>query len=203
MDPEKRQLRDEYKSLTGKVANGFWTVEILKAEIAKLKPREEFLAPDSAIAEESAEAQSEYNTQKYLELPPPVIEHLKQTFGSWLNYFEIGQEYKQDFGGYGMYIKVPKEFSTEWKSEMRVVYDNVTRSVKRDDEGKDVMVTVITPDVRWKSLKDIADTNKWISLVKEHIIKNAYNKGIQLPNTNAPLDETRKTLDDYKASLHK
>lgn len=140
---------------------------------------------------------------KYKQLPPPIVAHLELTFGDWLNHFDIGQEYKQDFGGYGIYIVVPERFSTAWVREKRVKYDNRTRKEMVDEKGNTVMQDIVHPDTRWKNLKDIDDVKKWINLVKENIINTAYQKGIQLPSTMAKLDETKQTRDEYVKSLHK
>ena len=135
-----------------------------------------------------------YNFKKYLELPQPLREHLENVFGNWLNYIEVGQEWRNDFGGYGLYIKVPKEYSTEWEEVTTPVYDNTTR--KAVGEKK-----VIVPDVRWKPIKDIMEVKSWIDLVKGHIMTHAYKKGIRLPNTNTGIDMTKATLDQYQTAI--
>ncbi len=137
---------------------------------------------------------AEYRHDLYRQLPQPIVEHLEMTFGNWLNYFEIGQEWKEDFGGYGMYIKVPREYSTEWKEFTTIVHDNATR--KAIGEKKEIL-----PDVRWKPIKEVAEVKGWIDLVKQHIMNNAHQKGIRLPNTNTGIDETKATFDQYQASI--
>src|SRR3990167_352915 len=131
----------------------------------------------------------------YKQLPPPVVKHLEQTFGNWLNYMEVGQEYREDFGGYALYIKVPKEFSTEWKKATYDIYDNTTRTRIGTKE-------VEIADERWVTLKDTTEAIKYINKVKEHIITNAYRKGIRLPNTATGIDETKQTFEDYKQALN-
>jgi hypothetical protein len=140
--------------------------------------------------------------QRYKELPPPIVKHLEQVFGDWLNHFDVWMEYKKDFGGYGIYIKVPERFSTEWHREKRVQYDNITRKPIVGTDGKQVVKEVVFEDIRSKNLRDIEEAKKWINLVKEHIITHAYQKGIHLPSTNAKLDETKATLDEYTKALH-
>ena len=131
---------------------------------------------------------------KYKALPPPIVEHLEKTFGNWLNYFDIGQVYKQDFGGYGIYITVPKQFSTEWTTATVTIYDNDNRTKLREE-------TVDVPDTRWKSLVDLAKAKAWINLVKNNVITNAYRKGLRLPSTNTGLDETKQTMEEYQKSI--
>ena len=135
-----------------------------------------------------------YNFSKYKELPPPIIQHLELTFGNWLKYMEVGQEWREDFGGYALYIKVPKEYSTEWKKTTVDTYDNTTFKRKEAKETEQ-------PDIRWKSLLDLSEARSWINLVKDNLIKAAYRKGIRLPNTGTGADETRQTLSDYQKSI--
>ena len=136
----------------------------------------------------------QYNTEKYKELPQPIIDHLKITFGNWLNYFEIGQEWKEDFGGYGIYIKVPEHFSAGWQRVDAPVYDDAQMKMV-------AMKKLVVPDIRWKPLRDMADAKGWINLVKKHVIDTAYQKGIRLPSTNTGLDETRQTKEQYEAAI--
>lgn len=135
-----------------------------------------------------------FNTTKYTELPPVIIDHLKIVFGNWLNHFEVGQQWRNDYGGYGMYIKVPEQFSTEWKKVQAPIYDNLTMRLVGQK-------TEIIQDIRWKPLKDMADVVKWIDQVKHNLIDNAYRKGIRLPSTNTGLDETRLTRDQYESAI--
>lgn len=135
-----------------------------------------------------------YNTKKWEELPPPIKEHLKMNFGSWLNYFEIGQEWKKDHGGFSIYIKIPKEFSTEWKTVKNPIYDNQTMKMTGQ-------VDKVIEDIRSKPLRDMAEVVKWLIIVKRNIIENAYRKGIRLPTTNTPVDETKQSYDEYRKSL--
>jgi hypothetical protein len=107
---------------------------------------------------------------------------------------EVGQEWRDDFGGYGLYIKVPREYSTEWQEVSTAIYDNTTRKATGEK-------TIITPDVRWKPIKDIAEVKAWIDLVKGHIITNAYKRGIRLPNTNTGIDMTKATLEQYETAV--
>ena len=131
---------------------------------------------------------------KYKLLPPPMVDHLEKTFGNWLKYFEVGQEYRNDFGGYAMYIKVPKEYSTEWKEIRTMKYDNETRRPLGE-------FTEVIPDVRYVSLKDLSKAIQYVNLVKHHIIENAYRKGIRLPTTNVGIDETRMTKEQYETAV--
>ena len=133
---------------------------------------------------------------KYKLLPPPIVEHLEKTYGNWLNLFDIGQVYKEDFGGYGIYITVPKQFSTEWKEGTVVLYGEGEDFKKKLGEKK-----VEIPDTRWKSLVDLSKAKKWLDLVKNNIITSAYRKGIPLPSTNTGLDETKQTFDEYKKAI--
>ena len=131
----------------------------------------------------------------YKQLPPPIVTALEQIFGDWLKHFDVWQEWKRDFGGYGLFIRVPRQYSTEWHEEQVPIYDNATRT-------QTGLKTIVKEDIRCKSLRDFADAINWLKKVKEHIITKAYSKGIQLPNTNSPLDETRQTLEDYTKALH-
>jgi len=140
------------------------------------------------------EPKPEYDINKYKQLPVSIIDHLKITFGNWLNYFEIGQEWKEDFGGYGLYIKVPRQFSTEWKEVEAPRYDNATMKMVGTDKKA-------IEDIRWKPLKDMADAKKWIDLVKKHIIDHAFQKGLQLPSTNVGYDEHKLTKDQYESLI--
>jgi len=193
MKEDRQALREQYKALTGKNAFNGWSVEELKERIKKYSPEQ---------AKELEKIRENPNYTKYKELPPPVVEHLEKTFGAWLNYMEVGMEWKKAFGGYAMYIKVPKEFSTEWRTQKIARYDNKTMRQAKDEEGNPVMVEVTTPDIRWKSLRDHAEAISWINLVKENILKKAYSAGLQLPNTNTKLDDTKQTLEEYKKATH-
>lgn len=157
--------------------------------VLKEEPIKETTPVRTIEAEEPA-----YNTDSWKELPPPIIDHLKLTYGNWLNHFEIGQKWKEDFGGYAMYIRIPERFSTEWKRTQTPIYDNKTRSIVGDKK-------VVIEDIRWRSLKDLAQTITWLDKVKKHVIDSAYRKGIQLPNTNIGLSETEKTYDDYNRAI--
>ena len=152
--------------------------------------------------EQPKELKEKVNYFQYKELPPPIVDHLEKNFGNWLNFMEIGQEWKEDFGGYGLFIKVPQEFSTEWKTEQRTKYSNKTRKPMLDKDGNTKTERFVIPDVRWKSLNDLSKAVQWLILVKEHIIKNAYKKGLSLPNTNTQLEKTTQTLEDYKKATH-
>ena len=139
----------------------------------------------------------------YKELPPPIVECLEKTFGNWLNEgFEVGQKYREDFGGYAMFIKVPEKYSTEWKRDTTLRYDNTTRRPLTDKDGNQVRFSVVTPDERWKGLNDIQACIKWIVLVKEHIITNAFKKGIMLPSTHTPMPAEKGTLEEYKKAVN-
>jgi len=194
MDEERKVLREQWKDLSGKNAFPGWSVEELKAKIEAYDPEQ---------AKELQLTREKPNYHKYRELPPPIKEHLERTFGAWLDHMEIGQEWKKDFGGYAIYIKVPEKFSTEWKRSKQTQYDNAIRGVKVDKEGKPVMKDILVEDIRWKSLVNLAETIKWLNLVKENIINKAYSAGIQLPNTATALDETKQTAEAYKQSIHK
>ncbi len=135
-----------------------------------------------------------YDNTKYLQLPAPLIEHLKMVFGAWLEFFEIGQEWREDFGGHAIYIKVPQQFSTEWKTVEAPQYDNST--LRMVGTKKETM-----QDIRWKSLRDVSEAKRWLDLVKRHIIDHAYQKGIRLPSTNTGYDETRMTKEQYESAI--
>lgn len=131
---------------------------------------------------------------KYKELPPPIVEHLQRTWANWLNHFEIGQEFKQDFGGYGMYVIVPPQYSVEHEIVQWPVYDNKTRT-------QTGFKPVEMKDIRWKSLKDLVDAKKWLDQVREKIIRDAFNAGKQLPNIGVKIEQGQKTIEDYKREL--
>ena len=140
----------------------------------------------------------------YKKLPKPIVEHLENTWGNWLNYFEVGQtEWKKDYGGYAIYIKVPERFSTGWYREKRVEYDNVTRAPKVDEEGNQVSKIIVHEDVRVKPLTVPVDEVKtWIDQVKKHIIDKAHQKGLKLPNTQTEYYE-ELNREEYEKALHK
>lgn len=131
---------------------------------------------------------------KYKMLPPPVVQHLERTWGDWVNHFEIGHEYREDFGGYMMWVKVPKQYSTEWKEIKTIKYDNATHK----PIGEFIEVV---PDVRHKSLKEISKAVQWLDLVKQHLIDHAYRKGIRLPATNTGVDSAKFTKEQYESAL--
>ena len=158
---------------------------------------------DGEVSQLEKPVEAEVNYQLYKQLPPPLVDHLELTFGAWLREFEVGQVYRQDFGGMALYIKVPEKYSTEWRREQRLKYDNRTRRPAIDASGQEIVLNIVTPDVRWKGVMPIEDCKKWISLVKEKIITDAYNKGLQLPNTQTPIEETRKTMEDYRKAVHR
>jgi len=156
--------------------------------------------PESDVVE----PEEEVKMDKYLELPPPVIDWLKINFGNWLNYFPVSRtEYKKDFGGYGVRIEIPKQFSTEWKEELREKYDNITRKPAVDENGVPMRFMHVTPDIRYVSLQlEMPRVINMLERIKEHIITNAHSKGVQLPSIG---EEVRndKTLEDYKRSLYR
>lgn len=154
--------------------------------------------------EQKVEEPKKYRTDKYLELPPPVIDWLKINFGNWLNYFEVGRtEWKKDFGGYALYVKVPEEYSTEWKRETRERYDNVKRRPATDEKGNPLRYEFVTPDIRYVSLQlELPRVLNMLERIKKHIIDNAHGRGIRLPMIGEEVQNT-KTLEDYKKSLYK
>ncbi len=93
-----------------------------------------------------------------------------------------------------MYIKVPKEFSSEYKVVEYPTYDNETRKMKGTIKKE-------VEDIRWKPIKDMADVIQWIDRVKEHIMTKAYAAGIRLPSTKTGIEQTTQTLEDYKKSI--
>jgi hypothetical protein len=135
-----------------------------------------------------------YDFTRYTSLPAEIQDFLKKTWGNWLNHFEIGMEDKKDFGGFAVYVRVPKEYSTEWKTVKYMKYDNATRRATGDYD-------VEVEDIRWCSLKDRQTAMQWIEKVKEHIINNAFPKGVQLPTMNVQIAKQNQTLEDYKKSL--
>lgn len=196
-DEEKKErnvLRDQYDTLTGKNHFPGWSSEQLKDKIEKYAPEQ---------AKELEKNRDKPNYHKYRELPPPIKDHLEKTFGAWLDHIEVGQEWKKDFGGYAMYIKVPEQFSTEWKTHKVRTYDNRTRTTAKDKQGNPIMNEFTEPDVRWKSLADLSSAVAWLNMVKDNIINTAYRSGLQLPNTATTLEETKQTVEAYKASIHK
>lgn len=194
MNDERPLLREQYETLIGKKPFPGWSVEKLKVKMKAYSPEQ---------ADELEKTRDKPNYHKYRELPPPIKEHLEKTFGAWLDYIEIGQEWKKDFGGYAIYIKVPEQFSTEWKKSKVTRYDNKTRNVAKDSSGNNVVDEIVVEDIRWKSLINLADTIKWLNLVKDNIINKAYSAGLQLPNTATALEETRQTAESYRQSIHK
>lgn len=131
----------------------------------------------------------------YKRLPPPIIQHLERSWGNWLNHFEVKlTDWKSDFGGPAIEIKIPQAFSTEWEEVIVTTYDNKTRTkIGEKKEWK--------PDIRICSLKDIAETIKWLDKVREHVVTNAFRKGLLLPTTGIKYDIPNKTLEDYKREL--
>lgn len=129
----------------------------------------------------------QYSFVKYMELPPPIVEHLKVSFGNWLNYLEVGQKWRSDFGGYALYIRVPEQYSTEWKRIDTPVYDNATKRIAETKKE-------IIPDERWCSLIDIPKAIKWIELVKQNIISKAVQSGMNLPSTGTGVDHARQQM---------
>lgn len=131
----------------------------------------------------------------YKQLPPPIVTHLEKTWGGWLDHIEIGQiSWRKDFGGPGIFIKVPAAFSTEIKEVTVTKYDNATR--KQLSETK-----AIQEDIRCCPLKEINEALKWIDKVKEHIVVNAFKKGLQLPTTGLRYESPTKSLEEYKREL--
>jgi len=191
----KDQLRKKYKEVHPEGKNAFWgwSEEELKAKIKEYTGQE---------IETAEDVRDTANFERYKELPPPIVEYLELTFGNWLNYMEVGQEYKKGFGGYGIYVKVPEKFSTEFKREKVTVYDNRTQLPMKDDDGNTMVNEVVREDIRWCSLMDLAQAKSWLDKVKEHVITNAYKKGMQLPNTNTKLDDTKETMEEYKKAVH-
>jgi hypothetical protein len=132
--------------------------------------------------------------KKYQELPPPIIKYLEENWGNWLKHFEIGQKYREDFGGYAVYVKVPRAFSTEWEKRTYQVYDNETRKMTGQKE-------VIAEDIRWRSMKDMHEAVSWLALVKKNLITKAFQKGMQLPSTNVKYESPQKTVEDFEREL--
>ena len=122
-----------------------------------------------------------YDTKAYKKLPSPIVRHLELTFGNWLNYFEIGQEWREDYGGYGIYIKIPRKYSTEWRDDTSPAYDNATRKITGYQK------TAIQ-DIRSMPMKDLPNVMKWLGIVRTNIIQNAINKGLRLPSTDIGTD---------------
>lgn len=165
----------------------------LAYEARRLKKMKESAMPASAQPATVPEVKAPDFT-KYKELPPPIVEHLQRTWGNWLNHFEIGQEFKQDFGGYGMYVIVPPEYSIEHETVQWPVFDNKTRT-------QTGFKSVVIRDIRWKTLKDLVDAKSWLDQVKEKIIRDAFSAGKQLPNMGVKLETGKKTVEDYKREL--
>lgn len=119
----------------------------------------------------------------YKQLPKPIVDFLELEIPNWLDKFEIGQVWKQDFGGYGMYIKVPKEFSTEHREEDRMEWDNRSRKPKLDANGNEITKHVVYEDVRWCPIKETETVISWIKKVIKHVMENGQRKGLQIPAT--------------------
>lgn len=146
------------------------------------------------ITPEDSLAPPEHNFGKYKELPPPVVKYLDDNWGNWLNHFEIGQKYRDDFGGYALFVRVPKDYSTEWEMVSYPIYSNETR--RQTGQQK-----VYKEDIRWKSLRDTAEAIKWLALVKKNIITKAFQKGMYLPPTNVKYENPQKTVEDFEREL--
>ncbi len=136
----------------------------------------------------------QYNTSKYKELPKNLIDFLERTYGNWLNYFEIGQMWREDYGGYGVYVKIPKQFSTEWQEIQSPIYDNDIRKLIGQKK-------VVIEDLRSMPMKDIPSVTGWLERIKKSVIESAYRKGFRLPNTATGIDETRQTLEVYEKAI--
>jgi hypothetical protein len=167
-----------------------------KKEAAKKEPAEK-------IKVKEVKKEETYEFDKYMELPPPVIEWLRINFGNWLNHFEVGRsEWRRDFGGYALYIKIPEEYSTEWKKEVREQYDNRLRRPATDEKGNPKRFEHVVPDIRYVSLQmELPKTIDMLERIKDHIISNAHKKGIRLPSIGGEVTND-KTLEDYKKSLY-
>lgn len=179
-----QKCQKEFKSQRGLISHN----QFCKGAIV------EEASPDTPVADVPEEPVG-LDTQKWKQLPPPIREHLEKSWGNWLNHFEIGAEWKECFGGMGIYVHVPKDFSVEYKVLQTPVYDNATRTMAR-------MVPIEHKDIRWKSLNNIDEAKKWLDLVKKKIIDDAYAGGIRLPNTKTIMEETAQTREDYMNSLH-
>ena len=153
--------------------------------------------PAASVAENSKEKQPEdfvYDFTKWKELPPPIKDHLTKTWGNWLNHIEVFQEWRNDFGGYALMIRVPKPYSTFWEEVEYDIYNNDTR--KRTGSKK-----VWKEDVRTVSMVAIPKTIRWLDLAKDNIIKNAQQKGIWLPNMNVGVGNNQVSFEEYKKQL--
>lgn len=174
----------------------------MKNDDTEIKPEQPVMQTRSLTGNDLPKPK-EYDTEKYKQLPPPIVEHLEKTFGNWLEYFEIGQEWKEDFGGYGLYIKVPREFSTEWREEMVQKFDNKRRAPMLDEKGNTVRVKTVKKDIRWRSMAvGVPEVNKWVEQVKRNIIDKAYSKGLVLPTTGVEMGGYRPSREEFTKSLH-
>lgn len=170
---------------------------------AKEAVDKESIGEPEPVKEEKKAKEEMYEYDKYMELPPPVIEWLRINFGNWLNHFEVGRTgWRRDFGGYALYIKIPKEYSTEWKKETREKYDNIRRRPATDEKGNPKRFEHVTPDIRYVSLQmQLPKVIDMLERIKNHIISNAHKKGVQLPGIGGEV-RNDKTLEDYKKSLY-
>lgn len=212
-----KQLREEYKKLnpTGKGAFNGWSEEQLLDKIAEFKGSEisdingrkmPVITPEEIPKkQEPVPKPIDVNPtrEKFDALPPPIKEHLIKTFGNWLNYFEVGQEWVKGYGGYGMYIKVPREFSTEWVEENVMQYDNAAMAPATDEHGNRITKKIVRPDIRMCPLNNMTRTIGWINQVKQHILNKAADKGLILPSTQTEYQPEKKpTREEYAKSLH-
>lgn len=151
-------------------------------------------APPIVAPEDIKPEDYKYDFSKWKELPPPVQKHLERTWGDWINHIEVSQEWRDDFGGYALTIRVPKQYSTEWEQVEYLSYDNATR---RSNGSRKIW----KEDVRRCSLRDLARSVQWIDLVKNFLLVKAYSQGIRMPNANTGSTDIRQSFDEYKKQI--
>lgn len=160
------ELRQKYQETTGKKPWPGWTEAEIKVKLG-IEDKEEI----------------SYDTTKYKELPQPLVEYLEREYGKWLEFLEIGQRWRNDYGGYGVFVRVPKEYSTEYKEERVMVYDNRTRTAARDSDGNEITSTHVMEDIRWFNLaRGPEEAKDWLGRVKQYILSKGQQKGIRIPS---------------------
>ena len=185
----KTELRQAYEQKLGKKPFNGWNEEKLieKMEAYGKEPKKE----------------PKIDYTLYRQLPPPIKEHLEREFGNWLNHFQVWKEWRQDAGGDMLFIKIPPQFSTEYKETLVDKMSNRTRRPEVNKEGDVVKQKRITEDIRCRSLMiPIDKVIQWLDLVKAKIIRNAASKALKLPSLGVPMQTGRMNLEEYEKSLH-
>lgn len=160
------ELRQQYQETMGKKPWPGWTEAELKVRLG-IEDKEE----------------ESHDPSRYKELPPPLVDYLEREYGKWLEFLEVGWKWRNDYGNNGLFVKVPKEYSTEYKEEKIVVYDNRTRMPARDQDGNEIMKTHVMEDLRWFNMARGPEEAKiWLESVKQYILTKSQQKGIRIPS---------------------